>query len=172
MNATRIYLLGFMGSGKSHIGKRLAQELNYSFVDLDDYIVEQSPYSSIAEIFEQQGEAYFRQLEQQALVDSQAWEQLVIATGGGSPCKANNIQLIKAAGFSVFLDPPLPTLAKRLWPERAQRPLIAKLKKKELENVIAKLLKKRRMYYEQADLQLRLATAEAIINKILLEIIT
>lgn len=156
-----------MGSGKSYIGKRLAQELNYSFVDLDDYIVGQSSYSSIPKIFEQQGEAFFRQLEQQALIDSQNWEKVVIATGGGSPCQGKNIQLINESGYSIFLDPPIDILLQRLLQERAKRPLITDLREDELQEFIEELLKKRRPFYSQAKIAINNKTATNIIKGIL-----
>ncbi len=170
METNRIYLLGFMGAGKSYIGKLLAQQLNYSFIDLDDYIVEQSAFDSIPEIFEQKGEPYFRQLERQSLVDSQSWKKVVIATGGGSPYQGNNIQLIKNAGYSIFLDPPISILQERLWPERAKRPLIANLKKQEVEAYIAELLIKRRPFYEQANVILDEIDESKIIESLLVHL--
>jgi shikimate kinase len=162
----RIYLIGFMGSGKSYIGKLLAQALDYRFVDLDEYIVQISSFPNIPQIFEQKGEAYFRQLERQALKDSQNWDKVVIATGGGSPCQKDNMQKINAFGFSVFLDPPLDILVERLLPERLHRPLIANLGESELKEFVVDLLKKRRPFYEQANVRIRAFEKEEIIDKI------
>lgn len=140
-----------MGAGKSHISQLLGQEHQLPVVDLDQMIEEQEG-QTIATIFEEKGEAYFRAIEQQALYSTLELPPSLIALGGGTPIYQNNMDWIKEHGKSIFLDPPLYTLLKRLEQEQAHRPLIAQLTIQELEKSVQERLKARRPIYERADL--------------------
>jgi len=147
----RIYILGFMGSGKSTVGKLLAKRLDYTFIDLDEQI--ESKYkATVSEIFEKYGEERFRIREQKTLLSLPKKENLVVALGGGTPCFHNNIEFIKFSGKSVYLRTPSKILNKRLFKERAARPIIAKLSKKELEKKIDSMMRKRSKFYNQANI--------------------
>ncbi|NNF18978.1 MAG: shikimate kinase [Flavobacteriaceae bacterium] len=147
----KIVLLGYMGSGKSTIGKELAERLSFPFTDLDDYI-EENLGSSIPQIFLDKGEIYFRKQEhlhlKKILTDS---SDIVIALGGGTPCYSNNMKLILESTPHVFyLSLPIPVLNERLLTEKAKRPLIRDIQDEELPEFIGKHLFERRNYYMQA----------------------
>lgn len=146
---SRIYLIGFMGSGKSSLGKKLARMLGYSFVDLDT-LIEQTAKKSIPEIFATGGETAFRQLETETLQRTFALENTVIATGGGTPCHHNNMELLNDHGHTVYFELPASELAKRLAVAKADRPLIADVPPAELQGFISRLLAQREPYYKAA----------------------
>lgn len=108
-----IFLIGMPSSGKSTLGRRLANELHYRFVDTDRIIMREEN-RTIAEIFAQSGEPYFREVESRALHTIRPGDALVVATGGGMPCFHNNMAYIKTAGISIFLDLSPETLAERM----------------------------------------------------------
>ncbi|MEO1434482.1 MAG: shikimate kinase, partial [Bacteroidota bacterium] len=101
--AYRIYLVGFMGSGKSYYGKRLAEALNYQFVDFDEAI-EKKASQTISDIFANQGEQAFRKIEQQVVEKSTQLTRVVYATGGGAPCFYNNMDRMKDGGVVLYLQ--------------------------------------------------------------------
>ena len=148
-----VVLMGYMGSGKSTVGKDLATVLNYDFLDLDAYISEKEN-SSISKIFKTKGEIYFRKKEAEYLkevIDIQ--EDIVIALGGGTPCYGNNInRLIEDSKIlSFYLKLSIPLLTKRLFKEREKRPLISHLDTEEkLIEFIGKHLFERTQYYNKA----------------------
>jgi shikimate kinase len=145
----QIYLIGFMGSGKSYTGQQLAQLLNRRFIDLDDWI-EQEEALSIREIFEQQGEGHFRQAEAQALRQMVQEPPAVIATGGGTPCFYQNMEWMNANGLTVYLDTAPEVLLQRLKSGRDHRPLIRSLTDEGLRAYISQKLRERRPFYQQA----------------------
>lgn len=148
----RIYLIGFMGSGKTHWGSLLSQKLGIPFFDLDEQVTEQAG-SSIPEIFAEEGEEAFRLKEKDALhIITESHESFVMACGGGTPCYFNNIEYMKQAGSTVWINTPLETLYKRLVKEKTERPLIRDLSDEQLKNFIYKKFADRRIYYEQADM--------------------
>lgn len=147
----RIYLLGFMGTGKSTIGAILARKMEMEFIDLDDYI-EKISGLSIQEIFETGGEASFRKLEQKCLYVLSERDNLIIATGGGTPCHFQNMRLIKNSGVSIYLNCTAEVIYERLYDKRATRPLISNKSDDELKRDIINLLSERRQYYEQSDI--------------------
>ncbi len=150
-----IYLLGFMATGKSHTGKLLAQRLNYTFIDLDEYITTETSLN-INQIFAQNGEDYFRQLESfylRQLVNNQP-KPIIIALGGGTPCFGDNLTFIKKTGFSIFINTPLSLIFKRLQTQKNSRPLVANLNNSELLSFIQKLYLKRYPFYAQADMEI------------------
>jgi shikimate kinase len=144
-----IYLIGFMGSGKSFTGQQLATALHLPFVDLDERI-EQTEKRSIAQVFESEGESYFRTLEAQLLRATLADDPAVISCGGGTPCFHQNMDWINANGLSIYLKASVPLLAKRLKKGQEHRPLIRGFNELELEAYIAERLAQRELYYSQA----------------------
>jgi shikimate kinase len=109
----QIYLVGFMGSGKTSVGKHLSQQLGWPFIDLDA-VIEVGQGVSIREIFERSGEAFFRQLEQAALTEVVKTEPAVIALGGGTFAHDANVQIIReSGGLTVWLDCPVEVLRER-----------------------------------------------------------
>jgi shikimate kinase len=147
----QIYLIGFMGSGKSYTGRQLAQLLNRRFIDLDDWI-EQKAGLSIREIFEQQGERHFRQAEAQALRQMVQQPAAVIATGGGTPCFHQNIEWMNANGLTVYLDTSQEVLFQRLKDGRDHRPLLRAMPDEGLRAYISHKLQERTHYYQQASI--------------------
>jgi len=144
-----IFLLGFMGSGKSHVGKRLAELLNWQFIDLDDYLEAQEG-RSINEIFGQHGEDHFRQLEQQYLRAMRDFPEVIVATGGGTPCFFDNLEWMNRHGLTIYLKTPPQILAERLQYGTEQRPLLRGKTFWELKDFIAKKLDERGRFYEGA----------------------
>ncbi|CAH1000395.1 Shikimate kinase [Neolewinella maritima] len=149
----RIFLVGFMGSGKSHCGRILAGLLGMPFVDLDDYVAKRAGMS-ITEIFAYHSEGYFRELERDVLLSLAALPYFVMATGGGTPCYHNLIADLNELGTTVFLDVAPELLLERLQPEAGHRPLLATAEN--LERSILDKLSERRPCYEQATIHLRI----------------
>ena len=117
------FLIGFMGSGKSFVGKRLAEKLNCDFVDLDDYLVEKEGLS-IAEIFEKYDENYFREKESIYLSHFFDKKNIVLATGGGAPCFFDNMKKMCNNGITIYLYISPTLLFERLSKQKEQRPLL------------------------------------------------
>ncbi len=138
-----------MGSGKSLIGKRLAEVLGWKFVDLDE-LLEKSEGRSIAEIFNADGEGAFRQVEAAYLRSCAGMKNAVVATGGGAPCFQGNMDWMNENGLTIFMDVPGPVLAKRLETGLRQRPLLARKTGKALLGFIETKLEERRAFYEKA----------------------
>ena len=153
----KIVLIGYMGSGKSTVGRKLAQKRKIKFIDLDDYI-EQKEQTTISEIFKNKGEIYFRRLETASLEElMNTSEDFVLSLGGGTPCFSGNMELIAAANnaTSVYLALKPQTLAERLINERAERPLISHLEDMDtLVNFIGVHLFERQPFYRKADISL------------------
>lgn len=148
----KIFLLGFMGSGKSHWGRLLSQKLQVPFFDLDEQIVN-GEGKSINEIFESKGEEYFRQVEKQTLhFITESRESMVMACGGGTPCYFNNIEYMNREGITVWLDVPLHVLHERLLRERSRRPLLKDLNDEQVRTFIIRKFSDRKIYYEQAEI--------------------
>ncbi|MEM6724412.1 MAG: shikimate kinase [Bacteroidota bacterium] len=145
----RIYLIGFMGSGKSHYGTHLAEALNYQFIDLDEAIVQKAG-QTIPQIFSTQGEAAFRQIEKQVVQESTQTTRIVYATGGGAPCFFDNLDQMKNGGVVLYLKAEPELLVQRLQNEQDGRPLLQGKTKLELTQFIEQKLMERRSFYEQA----------------------
>jgi shikimate kinase len=161
----RIFLIGYMGSGKTTIGKMLAARLGYSFVDMDAHI-EESQFKSVSQIFTEIGEAEFRKLEQKCLHEVAEFHHAVISTGGGAPCFFDNMEFMNSNGYTVYLKLTPAELAARLQFSKAnKRPLIANKKGEELLDFIADGLAKRETYYNQAALHIN-GTEEEIVTGI------
>ncbi len=147
----KIVLLGYMGSGKTTVGKILATALEIPFLDLDDHI-EASENSTISEIFESRGEIYFRKKEYEYLKQLLAThDELVLSTGGGTPCYGQNMKTILEGTKNVFyLKVSISELVDRLLPEKDHRPLIKNIRDEELPEFIGKHLFERSFFYQQA----------------------
>ena len=146
----KVVLLGYMGSGKSSIGKVLAKTLNLPFIDLDEYIEYQEKLS-ISEIFRTKGEIYFRKIEGLYLKEIlQLKYDAVISLGGGTPCYGKNLELIQQNSKSIYLKASIDAILSRLKNELTQRPLIAEIGIENLKEYIAKHLFERTSFYEKA----------------------
>lgn len=141
-----IFLIGYMGSGKSTLGKALAQRCDVRFIDLDDYIEDRAG-KKIREIFAEDGEAAFRDLERRMLLEVSGMDNVLVACGGGTPCFGDNMELMNSRGITVLLQTSHARLFERLKRGRHKRPLIASLSDEELEAFIAEQLAKRMAYY-------------------------
>jgi shikimate kinase len=153
----KIVLLGYMASGKSSVGKKLAKSLIMNFIDLDDYIIEKEKMS-ITNIFEKKGEVYFRLIENKYLKEILSKkDDFILALGGGTPCYANNMEVIhKENTISIYLQGSIPTMVKRLIKKKAKRPLIASLGDDIIPEFVAKHLFERRFYYKQAKMTIKI----------------
>jgi len=156
-----IFLIGYMGSGKSTVGRKLADRLKLQFLDLDAYIEERN-LCAIPEIFAKEGENGFREKEHKALKEVADFENIIIATGGGVPCFFDNMQIINNAGISVYLDVHPKILAKRLLKSKIDRPLIMGKTPSELEDFLAKTLNQRSPFYQQAKLVIHVGEKETV----------
>ena len=164
-----------MASGKSLIGKKLAQILNYEFIDLDDYI-EKEEDSSISEIFKNKGEIYFRKREHEILKDLILVNQkCVISLGGGTPCYSSNLDLLlnNSDLKTFYLRVSINNLSERLFIEREKRPLVSHIKtKEELLEFVGKHLFERLTYYTQAEFTIDANNLENdIVESILLQLV-
>tara|TARA_B100000927_G_scaffold358_1_gene469 strand:- start:451 stop:972 length:522 start_codon:yes stop_codon:yes gene_type:complete len=151
-----IFLIGYMGSGKTVVGKSLSKSINYNFYDLDKFI-ELNEKKSISEIFRLKNEIYFREIESKYLNELiSVKEKKIISTGGGTPCYSNNIDLINNNSVSIYLKASVDTLVKRLNDAKINRPLISHLKdKSELKDFISKHLFERNYFYEKAKIKIK-----------------
>jgi len=145
-----IFICGFMGCGKTTQGKKLAKELGYFFIDLDDYISNQRD-TTITELFKEVGENEFRKIETQALQECiQDNVKALIAVGGGTPCFNSNIDTMKSNGKVVYLKMDAEALYNRLFNAKQDRPLIKDKENEEMLLYIENLLKTREVFYDQA----------------------
>jgi len=145
----RIFLIGFMGSGKTSLGKELANKLGISFIDLDD-VIEKKSGKSINNIFSEIGEEGFRKIEHECLKELISIKNTVIATGGGTPCFCNNMEFINKNGISVYIKFNKGILTSRLFKNKGNRPLLNEFaSKEEFEKFIdAKLTEREKFYLE------------------------
>ncbi|MBU2952013.1 shikimate kinase [Tamlana agarivorans] len=151
-----IVLIGYMASGKTSIGKRLAAKLNYTFIDLDD-LIEEKENASVTEVFKNKGEVYFRKKETEYLKEVLAMSgNIILSVGGGAPCYSNNMKDILDAenAKSIYLKATIPTLAEKLLRKKAKRPLIAHIETEEaMAEFIGKHLFERSPFYSQAEIK-------------------
>jgi shikimate kinase len=147
----RIILIGYMGAGKTTLGKILASELDLEFIDLDWYI-EKRFHQSVSQLFATRGEDGFRQVEQNMLHEVAEFENVLISAGGGTPCFFDNMEYMNAQGLTIYLKASPETLRAHLKMGKQKRPLIAKKNDEELDAYIRESLAKREGYYEQAHL--------------------
>jgi shikimate kinase len=146
-----IYLIGFMGSGKSSTGRKIASSLRWNFADTDK-IVEEQEGATVPEIFEQKGEEYFRKAETRALRCASERSRSIIACGGGTPCSAENMEIMKSTGLTVYLKMPAGALASRLLKSKTKRPLLRGAGEAGMNERVQELLAGRSAWYEQADI--------------------
>ncbi|MBE2229446.1 MAG: AAA family ATPase [Chitinophagaceae bacterium] len=149
----KVFLIGFMGSGKSHWGRLLSEKLGIRFFDLDEQVVDKAG-KPVTEIFASAGEEAFRQLEKEVLhIITESHDSFIMATGGGTPCYFNNIDYMNDAGTTVWINTSPDVLFDRLVKQKDKRPLIRDIPDTQLQHFIAKKMADRRIYYEQAQLE-------------------
>ena len=146
---TRILLVGFMAAGKTTLGKALASDLGLQFVDLDHYI-ENRYHCTIAHLFAERGEEAFRQIERNMLHEVAEFEDVVISTGGGTPCFFDNMDYMNTQGTTVFLEASPEVIFTRLTIARVQRPLVKGKTADELRQYITEMLERRAPSYNRA----------------------
>ncbi|WP_224489575.1 shikimate kinase [Robertkochia flava] len=164
-----IVLLGYMGCGKSTVGKMLAEQLNMQFIDFDNFI-EEKEQETISRIFAKMGEVYFRKKERfylEALLKSKP--DAVISLGGGTPCFGDNMEfLLSSTSNVVYLKAKIDTLTRRLLTGKSNRPLIRDIPDGELEEFIRKHLFERNFFYLQAPVRIDVddLSAAAVVEKL------
>ena len=165
-----VFLVGFMGSGKSYMAKKLSLFYGTEYIDLDNEI-EQAAHSTINQIFENKGESYFRDLETSMLkkiIERPNSEEnnanhsnindskyTFIACGGGTPCFNGNIDLMNEHGLTVWINPPIEIIVGRLEKEKSERPLIKELSSAEIETFVNKKISERKKYYSQSKIEIK-----------------
>jgi shikimate kinase len=149
-SCSKIYLIGFMGSGKSTVGKKLASSLKWSFIDLDERI-EIVSGMKIASIFSEKGESHFRSLESTVLKSLKNEDNTIISTGGGTPCFNDNMDFMTGTGLTIYLKMTPAQLKVRLSRSAHERPLIKNIGKFELEGFIENKLNEREKWYSRSD---------------------
>jgi shikimate kinase len=150
----RIFLIGYMGCGKSTIGRKVAALLGISFVDLDKYI-EERYFKSVPLIFAEEGEGGFREKERNSLYEVSQFEDVVVGTGGGAPCFFDNMEMMNNNGITVYIAPDTDVLATRLLKSKTVRPLIVGKSREELIVFINDALLKRAPFYEKSKIIIR-----------------
>jgi shikimate kinase len=146
----KVFLIGYMASGKSHLGKELAQLTGYPNIDLDD-IFEERYRISVNDFFEKYDELSFRRLEQELLLETESLPNGLVSTGGGTPCFFRNMEFMKINGVSIYLRVNVRILAERLENVKRKRPLLNKVEPGEMEMFVRKQLDEREPFYLQAD---------------------
>jgi len=145
----RIFLVGYMGSGKTTTGKRLSKKYGLDFIDLDHYI-ESRHFKTVSQLFEEKGEDGFREIERELLREVADFENVIISTGGGTACFFDNMELMNQKGETVYLKASAADLSAYLSAASKDRPLLAQKSKEELVDFISGMLKKREPFYSQA----------------------
>ncbi|MDR0394122.1 MAG: shikimate kinase [Tannerella sp.] len=145
----RIFLVGYMGAGKTTLGKALARRMHLSYIDTDQFI-ENRYHKKVCDLFASGGEAHFRKIEYHTLCEVSEIENVVISTGGGLPCFQDSMVIMNRAGTTVYLDVPAEELATRLKASKTVRPVLQNRSGSELVDFIKESLEERRPFYEQA----------------------
>ena len=148
----RIYIIGYMGAGKSTFGKSLALRMNLKSIDTDHFI-ENRYRKKIGEIFAVEGEERFREIEHRVLLEISEYEDVVISTGGGLPCFNDNMTIMNNTGITVYLEAPVDELAIRLGASKNVRPVLEKRSGSALKDFIKENLARRILFYEQAHIR-------------------
>lgn len=162
----KIFLVGMLGSGKTTLGKQLAEHLNVQFIDLD-WEIEKRENKSISDIFSQHGEDHFRQIEAELLREwAGSSENFVMGTGGGAPCFYNGMDIINAAGLSIFLDVTVDELKSRL-AKATDRPLLQSTDENERETKLHALRAARLPVYQQSHIVIQDPTLEKLLSAVL-----
>jgi len=149
-----IFLIGFMGSGKTTIGRHLSGLIDFDFVDTDHFI-EMQQGSTISELFTQHGEDVFREMERNILLEILKLEYVVVSTGGGLPCHGNNMDVMLAGGRVAYLKTSPQALCRRLLHSNNERPLIRGKTEKELQQYIVAELAEREPFYNRAHIKIQ-----------------
>jgi shikimate kinase len=144
-----IYIIGFMGSGKSTIGKKLAASMGWNFIDLDRKI-EEIEGMAIPDIFSRDGEEHFRMIEARVLKSMGSLTDTVISTGGGAPCHGDNMDFMLKTGLTIYLKLTPGQLTTRLLESSGERPLIKNVPDDKLREFIEKKLAQREKWYNMA----------------------
>ncbi|RHP60923.1 shikimate kinase [Bacteroides sp. OF04-15BH] len=147
---TRIILIGYMGAGKTTLGKALAREMNVQFCDLD-WFIEERYHRTIQQIFDEKGEAGFRDIERKMLYEVADFENIVISCGGGTPCFFDNIEFMNSKAQTVYLKATPEILFQHLKMGKNERPLLKNKTDEELMQYITESLAKREPFYSKAD---------------------
>jgi shikimate kinase len=145
----RIFLIGYMGAGKTTLGKALAQRLDLSFVDMD-WFIENRFHKKIRDLFEKYGEAEFRELERKILHEIAEFESVIISAGGGAPCFFDNMDFMNQKGITVFLEVPPDILFSRLRMASISRPMLKDKTDEEMRMFILRTLEERMPFYARA----------------------
>lgn len=161
-----ITLIGMPASGKSFIGKKLADSLEWAFIDLD-LEIEKQEKKTIPMIFEDYGEDYFRKSEQKALQQVLKKQHLILATGGGTPCFFDNLKKMKEKSQCVFLAADKTKILERVLKKPKQRPLFGQISKEEIQGKINLMHKNRISFYQKADLIVKIADEKQILEEII-----
>jgi len=159
-----------MGSGKSYVGKRIAKALNKNFVDLDT-LIEEGEGETIAQIFANRGEVVFREVERKYLTTTLTFQNSIIATGGGSPCFFDNMDLMNDNGKTIFLNPTVELLIKRLELETEKRPLLQGKTDQKLNDFISHKLGNRLKYYQKSNIIINITSFENDVVEMCLRVI-
>ncbi len=149
MKQTRLFLVGYMGCGKTHTAKRLAKKYGLEYIDLDQYI-ERRFFKTIPQIFAERGEEGFRKMEHNMLEEVASFENVIISTGGGAACFFDNMELMNASGETVYLQATPEDLFAYLRKAKAERPLLAGKSDEEMLAFIRTSLATREPYYLKA----------------------
>ena len=145
----RIFLIGYMGAGKTTLGRAYSKDQGLTFIDLDWYIEERF-HKTVQQIFAERGEEGFREIERRMLHEVADFEDVVIAAGGGTPCFFDNMDFMNEHGVTVLLQAQTSTLFNRLKVAKSQRPLLADKSDDELMTFIMTGLQKRQVFYSKA----------------------
>ena len=148
-DSSRFFLIGFMGSGKSHWGKSWAEGLGFKFIDLDEFI-EHTEGLTIDQIFEVKGESFFRQLESEALHRVGSEKNCIIACGGGAPCFHDNMDWMNRHGVTIYLEATPEQVLQRVAEEKDKRPLLKNIDDDDVLLFIEKKISERSKFYKQA----------------------
>jgi shikimate kinase len=151
MSLSIVYIIGFMGSGKSTAGRKLATSLGWSFIDLDRRIEEKAG-KTIPRIFSQNGEEYFRKIESEILHDLDSESNTVVSTGGGTPCHGENMDFMQQRGLTIYLKMSPGQLTSRLLESSGERPLIKNIPDDKLKDFIEDKLAVREKWYLRANI--------------------
>ena len=153
MNMKKIFIVGYMYSGKTTVGKQLAKRLNYDFLDTD-VLFETQYQTKIPDFFSIHGEAEFRTAERKILENLTTTKHVVVSTGGGFPCFNNNMDLMRETGVVIYLEASVDAIYNRYEKSKVQRPLLAGLSKEEAIRKIENHLTERKPFYKQANVVL------------------
>ena len=145
----KLFLIGYMGAGKTTVGRLMAKKLNCPFIDVDCFI-ENRYHKTVSKIFEEKGEAGFREIEHRALQEISSYENVVVSTGGGLPCFFDNMDLMNQTGITIYLKDNIDELTNRLICNKQNRPLIKGKNPEELQEFIETTLEKREPFYNKA----------------------